>query len=479
MLHALSLALLQVPAIPASTVPRSNRFGAAVASAGDVNEDGVPDLWVGDPLGSAPTEPSAGRAWCVSGKDGSTLLCISAPPGSREYGWTLAGLGDVDGDGVRDVAVGCMQADARDAESDKSAFASSESAVHVHSGRDGALKVVVRGAGEQLKFGWYSSGAGPALANVGDWNEDGADDLAIGWSYADGDLQDQGRVQVVSGRDGSTLHEWLGLEHHDRFGFALARVADVDGDGRGELAASAVPDQDGRSPSDALQRTRSGYVRLLSSKNGTLRTIHAVDGSRFFGFSLAAFPRNAGGGVDGVIVGQAHDWNASYVVTRWNLSDGSKAQLATRPPLTAWDGGSEYSNSIFPPRTEVDVSFATCVLAVPDRDGDGQADVLVTEPQAFCGIPAGVISSKPSKPSRASDSLAAVPLGRVELGDLGVEYSHVGIACCTTGDVDGDGVEDFVVSGCSIRYPGCTGTVNVVSGKTLKLLSTYTRPGRE
>jgi hypothetical protein len=472
----LPLVLAQAPAPP--PVPTHDLFGASVDSAGDVDRDGVPDLWVGDPSLYGPTGRALGKAWCVSGKDGSTLLRIDAPAGAEEFGWTIAGLGDVDADGVRDVAVGCLYVETPGQTSTsrwgEGGSPAGSSAVHVHSGRDGALKYAVRGSAERAKVVWYSTAAGPALAVVGDWNEDGVDDLAIGWSYADGESPDQGRVQVVSGRDGTSLREWLGMEPYDRFGFSLARIPDVDGDGRNDLAAGAVPDRDPQEGApETKRRTRSGYVRVLSSRGAVVRTLHPQDGSRCFGFSLAAAPRTKPDGADELLVGQPHDWNARFAITRWNLADGDTVQWLKRPELDAWDGGWARKNVHSTP-IGVDESFATRLLSVADRDGDGKSDVLATVPQCFCFVPAGVLSSKPSKDARST------PLGHVELGNLGIEYSHIGIGLCATGDLDADQVDDFALSGCSVRCGGgCNGSVVLVSGTSLRVLRAFSRAGRQ
>ncbi len=88
--------------------PRDGRFGASVSGVGDVNGDGVPDVAVGSP---SPYGPATGYVAVYSGADGAliqlsrviTLNEIALP---QPFGDTVAGLGDIDGDGLAEYLVG-------------------------------------------------------------------------------------------------------------------------------------------------------------------------------------------------------------------------------------------------------------------------------------------------------------------------------------------------------------------------------------
>ena len=89
--------------------------GSAVAGLGDVNSDGVPDLGVGAP-NAEPNGVQSGSAYAVYGKSGFTSLNLSALSDAQGFrmdgpdrsftGMALAGLGDVNADGIGDFAVG-------------------------------------------------------------------------------------------------------------------------------------------------------------------------------------------------------------------------------------------------------------------------------------------------------------------------------------------------------------------------------------
>ncbi|MDP3220137.1 MAG: FG-GAP-like repeat-containing protein, partial [Deltaproteobacteria bacterium] len=88
---------------PASTL---SLFGRSLASAGDVNGDGYADLIVGDP-GSSSTQ---GRAYVYLGAAGglgtTSASTLSGTDDLGDFGRSVAGAGDVDGDGYADVIVG-------------------------------------------------------------------------------------------------------------------------------------------------------------------------------------------------------------------------------------------------------------------------------------------------------------------------------------------------------------------------------------
>ncbi len=77
-------------------------FGRAIARAGDIDRDGVPDLLVG-----APGVAYGGRAYLVSGADGALLTTLLPPVSTAsEFGWSLCAMDDVNLDGIPEIVVG-------------------------------------------------------------------------------------------------------------------------------------------------------------------------------------------------------------------------------------------------------------------------------------------------------------------------------------------------------------------------------------
>ena len=209
-------------------------FGTAVANAGDVNADGVTDVVVGalHPFGNGREYVSV-----FSGRDGSRIRTLRAHApgrtrGSERFGASVAGAGDVNRDGFDDIAVGAPLGGTYvfvpgfppfvppHWESDRSG------SVRVFSGADGALLLTVTGDRERLGLGY-------SVAGVGDVDGDGHADLAAGTSNAED--PGPGYARVISGRDGSTLHTWLEAEPLFQQFVSVAAAGDLDGDGRPDV----------------------------------------------------------------------------------------------------------------------------------------------------------------------------------------------------------------------------------------------------
>ncbi len=170
-----------------------------------------------------------------------------------------APAGDVDGDGLDDLALGAPLAglargDARPGASDADTFARFPGAVFVVHGRRERTPVRLGGPGVQRIDG--AGGIfGYAVAGPGDVDGDGLDDLAVGAPFARGAGGGLGRAYVVAGtrtRIGrasvATLGERLttvdGAGSSAGVGVALAPAGDLDGDGRADLLAGAATSGD-------------------------------------------------------------------------------------------------------------------------------------------------------------------------------------------------------------------------------------------
>lgn len=91
-----------------------DNFGGAVASAGDIDGDGLADVVVGAYL-AGPTDNGAAVYFKgntnPTGVSAATIVGEPEPEGGDQFGLAVAGVGDVDGDGIDDTAVGAWRHD--------------------------------------------------------------------------------------------------------------------------------------------------------------------------------------------------------------------------------------------------------------------------------------------------------------------------------------------------------------------------------
>ena len=216
-----------------------DRFGASVSGAGDVNGDGYEDLVVGAPSDNNNGFRS-GSARVFSGVDGSILYTFDGDSPYDEFGISVSGGADVNGDGFDDVIVGTY---GDDNNGDRSGSA------RVFSGVDGSVLYTFDGDSPFDHFGFTVSGAG-------DVNGDGYADLIVGTPYDDNNGENSGIARVFSGIDGRVLYTFDGDSPNDWFGISVSGAGDVNGDGFDDLIVGAwLDDNNG---------TDSGSARVFS-----------------------------------------------------------------------------------------------------------------------------------------------------------------------------------------------------------------------
>jgi hypothetical protein len=212
-------------------------LGASLANAGDVDHDGAFDLIVGAPFEDVPGIFDAGVGRVFSGASGTFLAATAGTTGIQQLSARVAGLGDIDFDGKVDVAYGSPLSDAAGQNSGELEIRPSGSSTFP------ALHKLLGAPGEEL---------GSAVVDLGDQNADGFRDFAVGGPGYDlpFGLVNAGRVQIVSGKDGTTLQQIFGPGANARAGWSMDSI-DLNADGRKDLIIGApgtagTPVQDGR-----------------------------------------------------------------------------------------------------------------------------------------------------------------------------------------------------------------------------------------
>ena len=330
-----------LPLVTRAGLATDDHFGFALALAGDLNADGVTDIAVGAPNALGP----GGRPGSVRVLSGATfqpLLTVFGELDGEEFGHALAGNFDENGDGVPDLIVGAPSSD----------YPLGPTGLQVI---DGGYAGIVSGASGNL-FGrivFMSAGnrCGYAVADVGDANADGDSDFAIGVP---------GPSEVVYvGDDVLTASNFAlllsGPQTQSGFGSAISGGLDVTGNGRPELVIGA-PFQDVGGLVDA------GVVVTVDL--GTLLPLPSLQGSAAndqFGFSVATLADLNGDGKRELGVGAK---GGSYVAIE-DLARGERMSLLDVGVLG--------------------FSFGATVCAAGDFDADGLPDYAVGAPQMAPG----------------------------------------------------------------------------------------------
>ena len=335
----------------------SEFFGVSAGRAGDVDGDGYDDLLVGAIFHDGTYE-DGGAAFLYYGSETG----IPTYPGwttegeasTTYYGYTLAGAGDVNGDGYADVLIGALA---------YTNTLTNQGAVYLYYGSEAGLSTT---AAWKVEGSTESELLGAGVAGVGDLNGDGFSDIAIGASNYTGNLAGEGAVFVYYGSaDGPAMTpDWtlLGRQADCRM-FDSCAAGDVNGDGYEDLlVATAFYDvslsQEGRV--ECFHGSPSG---LGSTPNWTIYGTR--QGGGWLGRSIStAGDVNRDGYADVVIGEENYDGTYTFEGAAYIYHGGPSG-------LTF---GSLHSSG------QADPGFGASVSTAGDLNGDGFADVIVGAP---------------------------------------------------------------------------------------------------
>ena len=438
-------------------VPAGDRFGWAAANAGDINGDGFAEIAVGSPHNDTGGE-NRGELTLLFTKLNGTLRQIaqinSSTAGGPQlanwdaFGSAAAGVGDLDGDGVPDVAAGAR---------DDDAGGTDRGAVHVLlMNRDGTVKRASEINSSTANGPSLSDGDefGSSLAGVGDLDGDGVPDVAAGAPEDNDGHNNRGAVHVMfMNRDGTVKRtaeinnstaNGPALIDNDNFGSSLAGVGDLDGDGVPDVAAGApeygVTGNENRGTLYVLFMNRDGTVKRTAEIDSSTANGPSLSNGDFFGQSAAALGDLDGDGVTDVAAGAPGDdagGNGRGAVHVLFLnSDGTVKRTAEINSATPNGPGISDADS-----------FGSSVAGMGDLDGDGVPDVAAGAENhdagsADAGNNSGAIHVLLMNPDGTVKGAATFD-DTVRNGPPLDDMDAFGSGVAGIGDVDGDGVPDL------------------------------------
>lgn len=468
-----------------------DQAGHSVSSAGDINDDGIDDLLIGA-YGNDGGGNSAGAAYIVFGANNllppnGIIRLDSVASGSGGFkivgehnidlaGFSVSGAGDVNDDGISDIIIGAYGQDAGGA---------SAGAAYVVYGQanmapvDGELLLsdIANGSGGFKLVGEAANDyAGQIVTDLGDINDDGFDDVALGAYAHDAGKGNNGASYVIYGADGGpnprdgTID--LGLVAGGTFGFKIIGEAANDNSG---YAISGAGDLNGDSISDVVigglgddtggQNAGAAYIVFGASDiapvGGTLDLSSVgttTAGVKIIGKNAGDLTGNAvsaagdvnGDGIGDLIIGAEDSAaggalsGAAYVVfgaTGLEPENG----IIDLDEIAGGNGGFKIIGEAAGDQAGISVASAG------DVNGDGHADLLVgafhhdgdaTDSGAAYLI-FGAAGLSPDAGTINLDTIAQGIGGFKFSGETSEDY--LGRSVSAAGDVNGDGFDDLII----------------------------------
>ncbi len=414
--------------------------GITVAGAGDVNGDGYPDVIVGAAYYDAG-EFDEGAAFVflggpmgiADGNPASAAAQLESNQAQTLFGDSVAGAGDVNGDGYSDVIVGASSYDAGQTD-EGAAFVFLGSSTGIASGNPASPGVT------QLESDQAGAQMGWSVAGLGDVNGDGYADVIVGAPWYAAGQTNEGAAFVFHGSatgiaDGNPTTAAAQLEGgqvNTFFGASVAGAGDVNGDGYADAIVGAarvvLPSV---FPSARVFLGSTGGLSLTSS--GGLETDQA-DTFPATSISVAGAGDVNGDGYADVIVGfglydagQPNE-GAAFVLL------GSASGIANHTPSTA---AAQLEGN------QANAVFGASVAGAGDVNGDGYADVIVGAINYDAGeTDEGAAFVFLGSPSGVADGNPATAAAQLEANQAGAGF---GSSVAGAGDVNGDGYADVIV----------------------------------
>ncbi len=415
--------------------PGTLSFGFAVAPAGDINGDGFDDVVVG-------AETSNKAYIYIGSSQGLTNPAYFTATGSFDrFGYSVGGGGDVDDDGFDDFIVG-----APDGKVISGPVDSGIAMLYYGAGIGlPTLGVTLSGEASNDNFGW-------SVDVVGDLNQDGYADVAVGALENDANGSNAGRVYLYYGSAaGITTTASLTLTGEaafDGFGVSVAGVGDVNGDGIDDLAVGAW----GNSSTTEAGRAYVFYGSPTGIDATDFVVVEGQTGNKLGTSVHGAGDVNGDGYADVIVGADAYNEFTPTVGLAFVFAGGPSGLITTPIFSAAGEGDND--------------RFGFAVGGQGDVNGDGFDDVFIGAYEFDGAAPL----TDTGKVYGYGGCLGGIAAGLIFSATGETQTENYGRSLSVVGDVNGDGIDDLVVGAFggkdfSIGFPINTGRIYAYYGE--------------
>ncbi|MCA9321116.1 MAG: FG-GAP repeat protein, partial [Planctomycetes bacterium] len=365
-------------------------FSRTMEALGDLDGDGAADFAIGDPLALG-----GGLVRVFSGQSRNLLYSILPIVGGYDcFGACISMIGDLDGDGINDVLVGAPQIGP--------ANQSGTGYIGVYSGVNGSLLFTDSGYSAGDYFGW-------CVSPIGDIDQDGVAEFAVGAPEIFHLPNPQGYVQIYSGDQLTVIATLPGQVNDRNFGQSIIRLDDYDADGIDDLLIG--------SPGSA-----SGSGALHAFSGASLTLTQSLYGGQMLGLFGKMMARV--GDVNGDGIGDFAVSSPGYSIPGGVFTHEGRVQVFAGDDLSilhSFQG------------TQLGMRLGEGLSGLGDVDGDLVPDFLMGSQRQ--GI------------THAGESIVrSGSTGNILFSWRGdQEVSNLNASVAGAGDINGDGFADFMI----------------------------------
>jgi predicted nucleic acid-binding Zn-ribbon protein len=358
--------------------------GFSVAGAGDINGDGFDDILIGA-YGNDENNDMGGQAYIIFGKtDGWQMdmslakvdASILGTDTAERFGYSVAGAGDVNGDGFDDMLIGAPGNDGMGEDGGRA---------YLFFGKADGWNMDMKDGNADAAF--YGNNpydnAGTSVAGSGDVNKDGYDDLLIGSPFNDDNGAEAGAVYIIFGKISGWAMDTdlkasdarlLGSFKDDRVGYSVAGAGDVNADGyddviMGAYYSSCYGARNYAGQTFLVLGKPTGWTnpQTLDTADASFWGEHEKDTS---GWAVSGAGDVNSDGYDDFLIGDPNDYDSG--------SNAGQAYLILGM-ATGWAMNSELSIASYASFQGVTDEAYTgySVAGGSDVNGDGFSDILI------------------------------------------------------------------------------------------------------